>query len=609
MNAIDLRSIVEPADALIVVPPFAGLDRPSLGAHLLQACARVRGFRVEVLYANLQFAAEIGEIRYQAVCFAPTSFLLGERVFAATAYGVPPLGRGEFTEETTELGRPEDDPALSLGLPDLREVEAAAASWIDRLTEAILRLEVPVIGCTTMFEQTAASVALLKRLKRARSETVTIIGGPNCEGEMAEGIRTLSDGIDHVFSGECERAFPDFLAALRAGERPGSWLVRGSPCLDLDALPITDFTGFYRQLAHFLPESVVAESGELWLPYESSRGCWWGEKSHCTFCGINGETMAFRAKSPDKVISELRVLSAQHPTPKVCMVDNIMPHTYFKTLLPRLGDEVPGLELFYEQKANLTLEKVEALRRAGVSLIQPGIEALATPLLQLMAKGVQARQNLALLRYCRAVGLGVNWNLLYAFPADSAEDYEDTLSLMPLVHHLMPPDGPCHLSIDRFSPYFRSPERFGISAMLPMPSYAAILPERADVAKVAYHFMGDYSSGSAHDPRLVTALDGAIKAWRGRWNGDGVPPALTVAPIAEDTFLLIDTRGLTGCQTYRFLDRTETAVALAGAPLECREEVRWALEQRLLVELDGRFVPLATAPPALLRACEAPTAR
>ena len=80
------------------------------------------------------------------------------------------------------------------------------------------------------------------------------------------------------------------------------------------------------------------------------------------------------------------------------MVDNIMPHSYFSSVLPRVAAEVPGLHIFYEQKANLTLSKIELLKQAGVAVIQPGIEALSTPLLKLMKKGVRASQNLALLR-------------------------------------------------------------------------------------------------------------------------------------------------------------------------------------------------------------------
>ena len=65
------RVELRPADALIIVPPFAGLDRPSLGVHVLQACAKARGVTVSVLYANLLLGGEVGEPTYQAVCYGP----------------------------------------------------------------------------------------------------------------------------------------------------------------------------------------------------------------------------------------------------------------------------------------------------------------------------------------------------------------------------------------------------------------------------------------------------------------------------------------------------------------------------------------------------------
>ena len=120
------------------------------------------------------------------------------------------------------------------------------------------------------------------------------------------------------------------------------------------------------------------------------------------------------------------------------MIDNILPHSYFRTVLPRLAEELPPVRIFYETKSNLNLEQVQLLRRAGVDRIQPGIEALSSSLLRRMKKGVLARQNLALLRYARAPGLALTWNLLCEFPGDQREDYEATLALIPLIHHLSP---------------------------------------------------------------------------------------------------------------------------------------------------------------------------
>src|SRR5262245_19048793 len=80
-------------DALILVPPFFDPRYPSLSAHVLQACARAAGFRVRALYANLLFTSYLGHQRYATVAQAPDSTFLCERLFARSAYGVPPLGK------------------------------------------------------------------------------------------------------------------------------------------------------------------------------------------------------------------------------------------------------------------------------------------------------------------------------------------------------------------------------------------------------------------------------------------------------------------------------------------------------------------------------------
>src|SRR5579859_3370548 len=185
MSSFDFRALVGAGDALIVIPPFAGLDRPSLAAHTLQACAAQSGFRVRVLYANLLLAKEVGDTLYTAICFGATSSLLGERFFARSAYGVPQLGR--------------DDPVIEAAITDIsgrvdvtpdqvRALESRMSGWIEELSAAISDLGFPIVGFSTTFEQTAASVALLNRIKALSPETITLLGGANCEGEMAEGI-------------------------------------------------------------------------------------------------------------------------------------------------------------------------------------------------------------------------------------------------------------------------------------------------------------------------------------------------------------------------------------------------------------------------------------
>ena len=588
---------------LLIVPPFAGLDRPSLGVHLLQATAAQAGVAVQVLYANLRLAARIGERLYQEVCYGAPSALMGERFFAAAAYGLPALGRDGGAGVTGS------SPELTERMEVLRAVQPEALAWAEEVADWVVANGYRLVGCTTTFEQTASSVALLCRIKARDPNIVTLLGGANCEGEMARGLATLPASADYLFSGECERAFAFWAPRLLAGDRPAARIVEGEPCPDIDALPRPDYSDYYDQLERWLgTEAMARGNGTLLLPYESSRGCWWGEKHHCTFCGLNASTMQHRARSAGRVIEDLRALLEHHPTRDVCMTDNIMPFAYFQTLVPRLAAELPGVRIFYEQKANLSLAQVTALRAAGIVDIQPGIEALSTPLLRLMDKGVSARQNIALLRYARATGVALKWNLLGDFPGDREEWYEETLRLVPLLVHLQPPKFFSPLSIDRFSPYFDTPDRYGIRASRPMPAYEAVLPDGCDVRRIAYHYVGEYDSAARRSPELMNAVSRAVETWIGRWDGEASrnPPSLEITALSSGTYVLYDDRTPSEPGRVQFFTREEAALLMTGAPAAHRDAFAWALDQRLFAELDGWLVPLVTAEPELMRDLETP---
>ena len=589
-----------PRGVVLVVPPFAGLDRPALGPHLLQACARAAGFDAAVFYANVRLARVLGESLYHRICYGPSTELAGERVFAHLAYGVPGLGHRIFSGEASFTRTGADD-NYSVSLEELQSASAVASAWLPQVVAEILALGCDIVGCSTTFEQTAASVALLRQLKQSRPAIMALLGGANCEGEMGDGLSSLAPEIDYIFSGECEDAFPEFLREIAADRRPAHRVVRTTPCRDLNALPIVDYSDYYEQL-ELVGNFRLVQGNEIWLPYESSRGCWWGEKQHCTFCGVNGETIRFRSKAPERVVSDLESLLRVHPSRRVCMVDNIMPHDYFRTLLPALARSSLGAHIFYEQKANLKLWQVKSLHDAGVAIVQPGIEALSTPLLVLMRKGVSAAQNIRLLRYCRSCSVTANWNLLNGFPQDRLAWYEDTLRLLPLLRHLHPPSGLIRVSIDRFSPYHNDPDAFGISALDPIDAYRDVLPQEAEFARIAYHFTGKYESESRHESKVMAAIRDEVAAWRLAWQG-GSEVLLVVIRLDNSNFLLTDTRQ-TGDPRFEFLDEAQARLVLIGARDAAEPNLSWAAERGWIARVDDRWIGLATADYELMESFE-----
>ena len=253
----------------------------------------------------------------------------------------------------------------------------------------------------------------------------------------------------------------------------------------------------------------------------------------------------------------------------------------------------------------MRLKQVMALKQAGVTMIQPGIEALSSSLLRRMRKGVSAAQNIALLRYARSAVMYVGWSLLIGFPGEQLEDYEDTLALLPLVHHLYPPQCLADITLNRFSPYVDDPASYGIRNIRPEAVYTTVFPDHVDASKLAYYFEADYESAAHDSPELRDELTRQVTLWREAWGEDwqggaNGPPLLIVQRLSDRALLLRDTRGLAGTSTLSLLSRQEASVALVGRRYEPTPVLEWALAHRIGVVLDGLYVPLATADPALL---------
>ena len=254
----------ETCDAVIIVPPLAASERPALGPHVLQACAREAGFRLRVLYANLWFAGAFGLAAHEYLAESSelrSRLLVGERLFARAAYGEaassPWAGlRAAVAEAASKGFRIEElDPEA---ISRLREIERGIPEFVRAVSDQVVALAPRVVGCSSTFEQVSSSVAFLRRVKEEGAEIVTVIGGANCEGEMAEGMLSLDPhglAVDVVVSGDGEHALVELLGEVARGCRPRSRLVRGAPCTDLDALPTPSFDDYFEQLGHFLPAS------------------------------------------------------------------------------------------------------------------------------------------------------------------------------------------------------------------------------------------------------------------------------------------------------------------------------------------------------------------
>lgn len=600
--------------------PWHALDRPSLQLGVLRATCLAHGLPAPSTYhGSLRFADYLLErtagavTPYDCVEISEEGFdhALGDWVFAGTLFG-PDFGVDTMREQAARDG---------VALEKATAMREHADGFVDLAVDEILALEPELVGFSSTFMQNVPSLAVAERLKRRRPDVLVVFGGGNCDGEMGVALHQEFRYVDLVLRGEADETFPALLRALGAADRasalagvPGlCWRdgatdrVNPPPRLVPPVkLPTPDFGDWFAAF----DASAVSEYVDPVLVAESARGCWWGELHHCTFCGLNGSAMQFRAKPATDFVGELTELVSRHQVLDVIVVDNIIDVGYLRTALPDLSELGWDLRLHYEIKANLSSEQIAVLKHAGVYSLQPGIESLVDDVLKRMDKGVPAVRNVRTMRDCASAGLTVAWNWLYGLPGERAADYAPVVAQLPALVHLQPPSGAGRIELNRFSPHFNDPS-LGFAVREPAEAYRAVydLPDER-LMELVYRFATPPAGLSEAE---AEPLKDAVARWRRHYQDSTLERADVDGGVLlrdrrygwpEAAYLLEEPREVAA---WRELERGRTPVGLhrqlgeAGLDWSPGQLRDWlgSLRERGLVFVEGdRWVALATTPAA-----------
>lgn len=522
----------------LVAMPFASPHHPNIGLSILKSVLQANSIACDIHNFYLHYVEYAGIANFKrASDDSLYKALIGEWIFCNALREVSASDSLKYITDVLEAEYPAACTYESI--MSFIKMHRKSPEFIDQCLESVDWNRYKIVGFSSSFQQHAASLALAKRIKKISPGTIIVFGGANVDGEMGCEILRSYEFVDAAFSGESERTFLDFVQNVLASSKSPQAIRREftSPIIaevatELDTLPVPDFSHFYLDLKE-LPQTRLAFRA---VPlFESARGCWWGEKKHCTFCGLNGSSMNFRSKSASKAIEELKNLSEKHGR-EILVVDNIIDFEYFKEFIPALSKFDPNLLLHYETKVNLSSERIKLFASGGIRKIQPGIESLSTRILRLMNKGCTMIQNVQTLKLCAEAGIYVEWGFLYGFPGENPDDYKPLPALVDLLTHLQPPAGITRVRADRFSPYFKTPELYGIE-IKPFEAYRYVY-EHDDKAsrRSAYHF--EICCESLEDCEFYTAE--TRKAIR-EWNDTRSSQQLYMRMIA-DCVEVVDTR-------------------------------------------------------------------
>jgi ribosomal peptide maturation radical SAM protein 1 len=606
--------------------PWARLEHPSIQLGLLQAVLARAEIPSEVRSLYLTFmeflcastaerpeAEQITVVDYAAIA---SQYFIGDWIFSVPPFNDYPQPEAPYFEYLRAKGTAE---RLIEKAAQIRQLVPA---FLERTVADILAATPAIVGFTTTFGQNVPSLVLAKLLKARDPSLIVVLGGANCDGEMGATLHRLYPWVDIVVRGEGERVVPELFADLLLGgpirPHPGLCYRQGDQSLVIDLspestvamneLPMPQYDEYFEGIRNTSFGSSIIHT--VSIPFESARGCWWGAKAHCTFCGLNGSTMAFRSKSSERAAAELFTLSSRHQCLSFQAVDNILDMRYFGGLLPLLRDSGYDFKLFYETKSNLRKEQLRILRQAGVADVQPGIESLSTPILKMMRKGVTAFQNICILKWCAELDIRVFWNVIYGFPGEPIEEYGRMADVMKSLSHLEPPSL-IPLGLERFSPYHENPDAFGLEITGPLPHYRFIYPAEteADLCSLAYSFAYRHADGRRPET-YVEPVKEVIDEWRERYAvGFGslryrLGPGFMVINDRRPNLETCDYRlGEREARIYLACDEGSTAASIwsglqaAGdtdLTTQDVEDFLGLLEQsRLVYEEGGRYLSLA----------------
>ncbi len=393
-----------------------------------------------------------------------------------------------------------------------------------------------IAGFTSLFLQNVASLAMIRKLKEKDNTIITLMGGANVEFPMGIQILNNIEYVDYLFSGPALKSLPALIQGClnedyeSCHDIKGIWTRKNvnkyshtrvtdfsyGEKEDINNPIALDYDTFLDSYENHFPDA----KSKPFLFFSTSQGCYWGERSRCTFCaqgGPSGNNMTFTCMDAENAINVIDSLSKYSGRAELLYAtDSILPRHYPEEVFSNLKSAVP---IHLELNVHYLDEKsIKSLSHAGVQITEAGIESLSTESLRLMRKGTTASKNLQFMMHCMMHDIVVTWNFLIGIPGEHENLYEKLYHDIPLLTHF-PPGGITAVTFERFSEYYNHPEKYGLR-LVPHKFYDFIYPfSKEAVSKMAYNFI-DYGAGH-YKKALNKWIDKLIERfnfWKSLWN-------------------------------------------------------------------------------------------
>jgi anaerobic magnesium-protoporphyrin IX monomethyl ester cyclase len=319
-------------------------------------------------------------------------------------------------------------------LLDMEAIEADARAERDPfhgyfagdLAERLRAFAPHVVGVSVAFPgQIQPAYGLAITLRRMLPDVRLVAGGP----AMTQLLARLGDdapvalGPFHaavLFEGE--QTLLDMVRGMEQGDEPRG-IVRGTLVRDLASLPAPDFTGL--PLDRYLsPEPV--------LPYDPTRGCYFGKCAFCHYGLAETGTAPYRERPVGQVVEHLAALRDAHG----CRIfhlseDSIAPKT-LRAIACSAGEASLGVRLATDMRPErgLDAQACRELAQGGVLAVALGLESGSPRVLARIGKGLSVEDGEAAATNLAAAGIAVEAMVFTGFPTETGDEALATVRLL-----------------------------------------------------------------------------------------------------------------------------------------------------------------------------------
>lgn len=299
-----------------------------------------------------------------------------------------------------------------------------------------------LIGFTTTHQQIVPSLLLSKLIKKRCPKVRIVFGGMLLVGKVAKEIIEIFSYVDYIIMGEGEKPLLNLVDHLENGtsiSRIKSIVYRDNNnthvnikkdyILDINLLPFPDYDDYFK---FYLKKRCILHPK---ISIEAGRGCSWGK---CTFCVENTDWRKnYRKKTIKKVVKEIIYQIKKYQTVEVLFCD---PSVADKIDVFKEISKIPlDLKISAEVTSFISKSGLKALKDAGVSNIQIGIESFSDRLIKVYNKGTGLMKMVEILKWCKELGINLSYNIIIDSPFETKKDIIEIRKNINYLRFFQPP--------------------------------------------------------------------------------------------------------------------------------------------------------------------------